>query len=484
MVNATTPSPRSLQTPSQIRPGVGRRPVVVVETNVPTGRRRLDSSSPGQGRFFGVRDTALDPGPPRQTLQASVHSALAARAHEREERHREESLVSNLLNTESRTRLMVSRLHELINQLCDLRIRAVGLHDGLPSISSQSLLSNLSGLDDSLVLLDSAITDLENRVATTARTLETSSGRPISDWVSLTATPRPNQALGASPVRSLLAGARQSAANSHQTRTVDNSRNNDSLHQRLGQFNDSLASLNTRLDRVASNFRSMQNLSIPTNQDIMNNNYDAGPIETLYDASRGFRESSPSAEATSTIPRLTHSLELSPEELELQSRIARLTSHDSPSVFPWIAQTQEGLLTISRRELERQNRRNHTDEPEASNVAERMSELIQETSSTREHDRFQQEEHVKNNEPPSRRIPTAASSPNVTADKAISFPFPSPRLSSHAPLCKELERIFIDGVEYRNCLGLWLSHDWTHAPAHALPLADSASDILMKELNQ
>lgn len=394
--------------------------------------------------------------------------------------------VAQMLNTESRTRLMLARLHDLISQLCSLRERAGELTDFSTSPTSRALQVSLGGLNSSLVLLDSAIKDLEDRVSGTARRLDLAVGRAFTDWLGSEPVSSDTHAPGQSPLDVSLSHDQEhtemlvSETPSHSAQP----RNPATLQARLGVFSESLANLNSRLDRIASNFRSMQEFrhsNIPSAVDFQSSLSLAGsdtpgndPLpghETLYT----FRNH-PGLLVHPPIPRLTHAMELSPEEIELQSRTSDSAMNETQSFTGLRANTSTELSSLDRYVLYTQERA--SDEP-ATEVPQdgqsiRMQELSAESSTARLLGRHLQEEELEDSEPPSRREPTAPTTPVPNISETTDCcEFPAPKLSSHVPLSKDQARIFVDGIEYRNCLGLWLSYTGEHAPKHALPMTDS-----------
>lgn len=468
MVNATTPSSRR-GTSNQRRHGLNNPLSLFSASQRATGDG--SSSQSLTSNAYGIRDTSLDGSPSTRSLQSEISQALASRATAREARHREEWTVTELLNTESRTRLMVSRLHDLINQLCSLRIRAVGLNESLSSSSHHPLRTTLNGLDDSLCLLDSAIKDLEERVSIASRSLGRAAGQRISDWSPASAANNTIQ-IGTPPLARWYARTTASDTphiNAPETRLLSY----DTLQQRLAQFSENLAGLNLRLDHVASNFNGLYGPRVANSQASTDEHQEIDTSHIHGDQTQNnpimTRFPGPFIASADTNFLPDSASDLSPEERELALRIRRLREDNIGSVSPWsAARSSEGLLTLGRRELNIAARQQPAHQRSIPSVDESGAHSIAEMSNEPSRETFKQElvatildgAKAEVNEGllirPGEEDRNEASSPKPT------------KISSHAPLYKEQERIFIDGIEYRNCLGLWLSSDWTQAPAHAI----------------
>lgn len=384
--------------------------------------------------------------------------------------------VAQMLNNESRTRLMVNRLNDLISQLCALRVRAVSLSESSAQISTSALQINLGGLDNSLLLLDTAIKDLEDRVSSATRRLDRASGRSISDWVTLGREPvQQTSGFTSSPSRSLISLARSDHVDQNpsvQSRSTTIGSTSD-LPDRLGHFSESLANLNSRLDRVASNFRNMQEQEAPESDTVsswLTNGYSATA------ASGNYSQGNSLAPPTTLPPVSTGGMPgLGVHGTNTNSNTSTLTGSflSGPHEIPaWSDRSFLDMLQSDGQDVDGQvqetDASQRTSQP-GSTASPRMRELNDETYTARSQHRHEQEELLKQEEAPLRRQPAT---PNIAAQslhKRDEYEFPEPKLSSHVPLFRDQERIFVDGVEYRNCLGLWLSYTGEHAPAHALP---------------
>lgn len=379
--------------------------------------------------------------------------------------------VAQMLNNESRTRLMVNRLNDLISQLCALRVRAVSLSETSAQISTSALQINLGGLDNSLILLDNAIKDLEDRVISATRRLDRASGRSISDWVTIGREPLQADGFTSSPSQSLISRARTNiVSNPNAQSAFVSGQATSNLPDRLGHFSESLANLNSRLDRVASNFRNMQDHEAAESSSLiswMNDRND----ETTAPWNEILESNPADSTAMQSNDRLMPESGQNRTTSEPTSNAAQSFVPSSITAPAWHEGSFLDLLQPDRHTTDastQQTESSRTLPQPDDHDSLRMREMSNETYAARSQHRQQQEELLKD-ETPSRRNPASQIAILQDVQRQDEYEFPRPKLSSHVPLFRNQERIFVDGVEYRNCLGLWLSYTGEHAPAHALP---------------
>lgn len=362
--------------------------------------------------------------------------------------------LSRLVNYESRTRFMIDRLHSLARRICELRLSTSGLTLSrfMPAgaVASQSL----TGVDQSLEMLDKAIGDLEATVVTVAQRLERTSRLTITPRSSSVFDSRPMRntpSFTAIPSRSLISRARNvpsgSSAQSISIATALEAAN--SLEARLGSFSASLTALNSRLDRVAHNFQELR--TVPTAVQTEN----ASDMSTLFRATASQRTISTSPHLSTFNP---------PEDMSLEttnSNIITLTTSDRIAMRNHVDVMIDDLSRMAQ-----------VDSPASNENEHRLNQLRAESAHIRRNDRVSQEHALFNQETSLHCEPCQTKVPQQVV--AVS----RPNLSSHVPLTKHQQRMFVNGIEYRNCLGLWLSKNGQPAPAHAIPSSNVGEETI------
>lgn len=379
--------------------------------------------------------------------------------------------ISQLINHESQSRLLLDRLHILAEQLCELRLQCLDLGEHWQLSSSPSIRSSIAILIRSISQLEPVVHDLGHRIATLP-----------------SMTPSPINSTGFQPSTrdSLLARGRAvaEATNTGQvSRQLSTLQASVTLQERLSAFSNHLTHLNLRLDRVAQNYQEIQWLDRNNPTEIYTAPQNSGAIQNALETSpvsidhHGNTTAEPlNDDMHYNTSGRSGSFELSPEELELQSRVAQLSEQGSRTSSA-LTSGEAGLLQIGRRELNFQ--------------AREINDRVSIRTSLRDSRHSAQNSSLPNLIPHSggsfaRIASTSVHTSDISlheidrGDDAqnglrnvpeLQKPVTHKFLSSHVPLSKARTSIFFDGTEYRDCLGLWLSQNGQAMPTNGLPLS-------------